>query len=141
MACNLIEIVTYLDEVQQFADYGPMILSRLTNLAAFVILKIGRSHVQDTLDLKRGQSCYFAVIHIHKKMSVQSDDVYSRATLINTQLWTSDKIFRRSDNVVDSLILRCRTRLGMSLVYDCYWWWRQEFGGQSKPYDGLSGKY
>ena len=139
-ACNLIEVTMHLDTMQKFAEFGPMLVSRFSNLAAFVILKIGRSHVRDALDLTRGQRSYFSVIQIHKKFSVQSDDIYARATLINTQLWTSHKIFKRSNGGVDSLTLRCRSRLGMSLVYDCYWWWRQEFGGQSNPYEGINGK-
>jgi transcriptional regulatory protein LEU3 len=140
IACHLVEVTMDLDTIQKFAEFGPVLLSKFSNLAAFMILKIGRSHIRDTLDLTRGQTSYFSVIQIHKKMSVQSDDIYARASLINTQLWTSNEIFKLSDGVVDSLILRCRSRLGMSSVYDCYWWWRQEFGGQSNPYEGINGR-
>lgn len=68
-------------------------------------------------------------------MSVQAGDVMSRSEGILTQLWASKNIFKRSDGSFDSLTLRCGSRLAMSVVYDCLWWWRSEFGGQQDPYE------
>lgn len=138
-ACTLIELAVDFDQSSQFTEYAPIFVSRYLGLAAFIILKVARSDIKDCVDLKRGQKAYFSVILLHKKISVRTDDASSRVTMIFTQLWTSKTIFQRPDGIVDSLSLRCRGRLGMSVVYDCYWWWRQEFGGQPNPYEDANG--
>jgi len=136
-ACCLIESATELDEEQELAEYGPTATGMMLNLAASIVLRVGRSHVSGQVDSKRGQKCYFLVIRLHKKHSVRSDDVVARATIILSQLWTSKLVVRQPDGTPDSLWLRCRSRLGLSLMYDCLWLWRQEFGGQPSPYDGV----
>lgn len=51
-------------------------------------------------------------------------------------LWGSDKVFRKKDGRVESLYLRLRTRLSMSVSYDMFWYWREEFGNMKNPYNG-----
>ncbi|KAF2470119.1 uncharacterized protein BDR25DRAFT_355830 [Lindgomyces ingoldianus] len=52
------------------------------------------------------------------------------------QLWRSSKPFRRKDGRVDSLGLRLRTWLSMSVSFDMFWYWREEFGNMSNQYSG-----
>ena len=134
LACALIENAMELDRTQNFSESATNFVSKLLHLAACTILRISRCHLSQSLDLTRGQRLYFFVILFHRKMSLQNDDTASRSTVILTQLWTSAKAFKRSDGSIDSLSLRCRSRLAMSVVFDCYWWWRQEFAGQPNPY-------
>jgi len=139
-ACTLIESTVQVDAEEQLAEFGPTVCSLISNLAAFIILRVGRSHIGDRVDRKRGQECYFLVIQMNKKHSVRSDDVAARSTIILAQLWTSKLVIRQPDGTPDSLWLRCRSRLGLSLLYDCHWLWRQEFGGQPNPYEGVEGR-
>jgi hypothetical protein len=112
-----------------------MPVSKYLQLASYTILKITRSSVADQVDLGKGQRLYFAVIQFHRKMSIQHGDVSSRSTSILTQLWTSREIFKKSDGSIDSLSLRCGSRLAMSVMFDSFWWWRQEFAGVPNPYE------
>lgn len=136
-ACSMIELVTELDQEQEIAEYGSTNVNIMWNLAALIILRVGKSHVREALDLKRGQRCYFSTINLNKKQSVRPDDVSARATMILSQLWTSKMVLKQPDGTPDSLWLRCRNRLGCSLTYDSFWLWRQEFGGQPNSYDGI----
>lgn len=138
-SCEMVELAVDLAESQQFAEFGPVFSTKYLQLGAFIVLKIGRSHIRELVDLPRGRRAYFSVIQLQKKMSVRLDDIFARASIICTQIWTSNNIFRRSDGTIDSLFLRCRSRLGMSVVFDCYWWWRQEFNGQPNPYEEAEG--
>ena len=140
-ACSLIELSAELDDEQQLVEYGSNTSNMILHLAAFIILRVGKSHVRGAVDAQRGQKCYFSVIHLCKKQSVRSDDIASRATIILPQLWTCKSVIRQPDGTPDSLWLRCRSRLGSSLPYDCFWLWRQEFGGQPNPYDGVEGVF
>jgi hypothetical protein len=136
-ACTLIELAAELDRQQEIAEYGSTNVNMAWNLAAFIILRVGKSHVRDSLDLKRGQACYFSTINLDKKQSVTPDDISARGSIILSQLWTSKMVIKRPDGTPDSLWLRCRNRLGWSLTFDCFWLWRQEFGGRPNPYDAV----
>ena len=132
-ACTAIETLSNIDSL---ADCAPISVSKYLALAAFTILKLTRSHLQ-TLDLPRGRDAYFAVIQFHRKMSVQAGDAAARSQTILTQMWTSKTIFRKNDGSIDSLSLRCGSRLAMSIVFDSYWWWRQEFQDVPNPYEDI----
>ncbi|OQU98991.1 hypothetical protein CLAIMM_04698 isoform 1 [Cladophialophora immunda] len=136
-ACAVIELASELDREQGMAEYGSTNVNMNWNLAAFIILRVGKSHVREALDLKRGQKCYFSAINLNKRQSVRSDDISARATMILSQLWTSKVVIKQPDGTPDSLWLRCRNRLGVSVTFDCFWLWRQEFGGQPNPYEGV----
>ncbi|KAI1627714.1 hypothetical protein EDD37DRAFT_273330 [Exophiala viscosa] len=136
-ACSIVEFALELDEQEDLAEVAPTASSFALNLAALVIFRVGKSHISDSLDSKRGQKCYFTVIRMNKKHSVRSDDLAARATIILPQLWTSKMVVKQPDGTPNSLWLRCRSRLGSSVTYDSYWLWRQEFGGQPNPYDGV----
>lgn len=137
LACNIIEAAMELDEEEGFADYGPIFNHTDTLLAAFVILRIGKSHLRDNVNQQRGKRCYFATIAMSKRHSVRSDDVAARASIILPQLFTSKSVIRGPEGSPDSLWLRCRNRLGFSVLFDCLWLWRQEFGGQPNSYDKI----
>lgn len=137
LACKIIETAMELDEEEAFADYGPIFNHTDALLAAFVILRIGKSHLRDNVDQQRGKRCYFATIAMSKRHSVRSDDVAARASIILPQLFTSKSVIRGPDGTPDSLWLRCRNRLGFSVLFDCLWLWRQEFGGQPDSYDKI----
>ena len=104
-------------------------------LAAFIILKISRSYLAGKVDLRSGEKAYFMAIVSLRESSLQNDDLYARGAMILTQLWTSTRVFRRPNGIVDGLSLRIRTRLSMSVVFDCFWWWREEFQGKPSPYN------
>ena len=111
-------------------DYG----YRTMLLAAFIILKLSRSSLADRVDLRAGEKAYFATILALRESSLENDDLCARGAMVLAQLWTSTRVFRRPDGVVDGLTLRVRSRLSMGIVFDCFWWWREEFQGKLNPY-------
>lgn len=139
LACTIIETVRRIEEEEiptaTISRYAPIFVAHYSILAAFTILKMSRSHLSGTVDASRGRKAYFFVIQLLRNMSVQSGDAFNRTMGILTQLWSSKNVFKKRDGTVDSLTLRCGGRLAMSVVYDCYWWWRWEFAGQAYPYE------
>jgi transcriptional regulatory protein LEU3 len=106
-------------------------------LAGFTILKISKCPIAPFLGQKDGERPYFATIVFLRKSSLENDDLYARGAMILTQLRTSHRIFKAADGTTNSLSLRIRTRLAMSVVFDCFWWWREEFQGKPSPFRGL----
>jgi hypothetical protein len=110
---------------------------RTMTLAAFIILKILRSCLASRVDLRTGEKAYFTVIVSLRASSLENDDLHARGAMILTQLWTSTRLFRGPDGVVNGLSLRIRTRSSMSVVFDCFWWWREEFQGKLSPFNAV----
>ncbi|KIW35447.1 uncharacterized protein PV07_02144 [Cladophialophora immunda] len=136
LACTAAELTVRLDEQEDYTESIPGSVLIYLQLVSFTILKLSRAkHLHSDLDLKRGQNAYFSLIQLHRRVFVLSNDAWSRATTIMTQLWTSKNAFRRRNGTYDSLSLRVRNRLGMGVVHDTWWWWRHEFSGFPDPYD------
>lgn len=119
-----------------FITVCPSFIERTLTLIGFVILKLVRSPLSQHLDLAAGEQAFFSAAHCSKNMSLQNGDLGARCATISTNLWNSSKIFRRKDGHIESLGLRLRTRLSMSVSFDMFWYWREEFGNMSNPYNG-----
>jgi transcriptional regulatory protein LEU3 len=122
--------------VNNFTTTCLSFVDRTVTLAGFCILKLVRSPLAQHLDLLAGEQAYFYAVQFTKSMSLQSNDLPARAAAIMTNLWNSSKVFRKKDGTVESLGLRLRTRLSMSVSFDLFWYWREEFGHISNPYNG-----
>lgn len=133
VACLLIEDTLGLEKSDDFGA-STAYIARMILLAAVTILKIARSQLAPYLDLETGEASYFATINWFRRVSLENDDLLSRSATILSQVWRSTKIFMKSDGTVDGLTLRSRTRLSMSVVFDIFWWWREEFVGINGPY-------
>jgi transcriptional regulatory protein LEU3 len=142
---NLIELYsiarTVIDTVAAMDQYKPGTISSCTAyihraviLAALSILKLSRGFAAPYFDLNGGEKSYFSAIVILRSMSLNYDDLGARSAIILQNLWDSGNVFRRADGTVDSMALRLRNRLSMSIVFDAFWYWRKEFGGQPSPF-------
>jgi hypothetical protein len=122
------------DQQSGFVDTCTVFIDRCVTLAAFTILKIVRSPLSEHIDLEAAERAYFLAIRFARRVTLQSDDLGARGATLMSQLWTSKNIFRYGSGRVESLRGRIRSRLAMSVVFDCFWWWREEFGGRPSPY-------
>jgi transcriptional regulatory protein LEU3 len=116
LCISVIQAATTL--VQQ--SYFSFAMDRSITLAGFAILKLVRSSL---------------AVEFLKSVSLQQSDIYVRTAFIMNDLWHSNKVFRKKNGQVESLGLRLRTRLGMSVSYDMFWYWREEFGNMQNPYE------
>ncbi len=133
IAISLIEALVSEDS-RSFVEHCPIFVERTVSLAAYSILKVHRSPLAPHVDLTAGETAYFSAIIFSRKVSLQNDDIGARTVTILSQLWTSKSVFKLPNGLVDSLRTRIHTRLSMSVVFDCFWYWREEFCGQPSPY-------
>lgn len=134
-ATDFVQLGTELDQVQEITSHAPPFFARLLFLASSVVLRIARSSLREAVDLKKGRKAIFETINMHKKLSVRDNDALARSTVILSQLWSGSLIDQQSERNGGQVRLKCRSRLGMSILYDCWWFWRQEFQGHPDPYD------
>ncbi|KAI9706999.1 MAG: hypothetical protein M1820_004587 [Bogoriella megaspora] len=134
IACQLIDIHTSLDALQNWTSWTPHYFARMMLLAAYCILRIVKSELRSCINAKRGEEMFFQAVNLTKNRSTQVNDLDSRNALILRQLWTSHRAFTKRDGTLNGLHLHLKSRLVMSVVFDCFWWWRAEFAGQNFPY-------
>ena len=150
ISTDLIEAASSLNESRDFWVHCDMFQARAIALAAVCILRVLRSSLRTQVNSEIGEEMFFNAIRMSKKRSVRNNDLHARNDNILTQLWSSSQVFKFKDGSVDGLRLLLRGRLvsptsnshgcfadhfqGMSVFFDCLWWWRTEFGGTSNPY-------
>ncbi|KAF1849493.1 uncharacterized protein K460DRAFT_280097 [Cucurbitaria berberidis CBS 394.84] len=138
LCVSVIQAATTMTMTQQtaFASVSQSFIDRTITLAGFTILRLIRSPLAQHLDLAAGEQAFFQAVQFLKNVSLQQGDIGVRTALIMNDLWGSNRVFRRKDGRTDSLGLRLRTRLSMSVSYDMFWYWREEFGHMQNPYNG-----
>ncbi|KAF1359802.1 hypothetical protein EJ07DRAFT_118490 [Lizonia empirigonia] len=136
LCVTTINTATALAQQVHFASVSQSFVDRTICLAGFSILRLVRSPLAQHLDLASGEQAFFQAVQFLKNVSLQSGDIGMRTALIMNDLWNSSKVFRRKDGRIESLGLRLRTRLSMSVSYDMFWYWREEFGNMQNPYNG-----
>ncbi|KAF2272499.1 uncharacterized protein EI97DRAFT_426208 [Westerdykella ornata] len=134
LCLELAQTVTDLSRTTDLTATCPSFFDRTITLTGFIILKLVRSQLAHHLDLQAGERAYFQCVNFCKAMSLQPNDISVRISAIMTNLWGSTRIFRRRDGRIESLGLRLRTRLSMSVSFDMFWYWRGEFGNMLNPY-------
>lgn len=136
LCVSTMQTANTLSQTTNFISMCPSFIDRTLTLTGFAILKLARSPLAQHLDMAAGEQAYFYGVQFSKNMSLQNNDLGARAAAIMTNLWGSSRIFRRKDGQVESLGLRLRTRLSMSVSFDMFWYWREEFGHMANPYNG-----
>ncbi|KAF2126784.1 hypothetical protein P153DRAFT_297077 [Dothidotthia symphoricarpi CBS 119687] len=136
LCVSVIHTTYAISEQSSLPSVSQAFIERTITLAGFAILRLVRSPLAQHLDLSTGEQAFGQAIQFLKNVSLQQGDLAHRTAQIMSDLWNSNKVFRRKDGRLESLGLRLRTRLSMSLSYDMFWYWREEFGNMSNPYNG-----
>ncbi|KAL8810342.1 MAG: hypothetical protein Q9200_002662 [Gallowayella weberi] len=100
--------------------------------AGFTLLKLLNSFFADSGKLAHGKDLFMKTIKAIRAISVATNDLPSRLAEVLAQLWKSGGSGLRSGysqgrSLENSLQLKVRCRMSMSLVYDSVWRWREEF--------------
>lgn len=134
VALSLVNGIIELDRQTNVVSYWPAFVERTITLAAIVILRLSRSNIAPHLDLEAGEQAYFNVIKCMKIASLQPGDLRTRAAGILSKLWANQDIFKYPDGHVDSLRTRIRSRLSMSIVFDCFLWYKDTALDRLSPF-------
>jgi hypothetical protein len=112
--------------------------------AGFGLLKLNYNFLgQHGLDSESAKALFRKTIFALRGMSVCENDLPQRLAEVLAQVWMSGRggAEPNEDNVGggdldDSLRLKVRCRMSMSLVYDAVWRWRQNFQLKGKSLEG-----
>jgi transcriptional regulatory protein LEU3 len=136
LCVSTLQMANRLSQTTNFISTCPSFIDRSLTLTGFAVLKLIRSPLAQHLDVPAGEQAYHYAAQFTNHLSMQKGDLAARTAAIMMNLWSSTKVFRRKDGSIEPLGLRLRTRLSMSVSFDMFWYWREEFGNMSNPYNG-----
>ena len=117
--------------------YATNYLLQMIIAAGFSLLKLLNSFFAQHIDLEYGRNLFARTIRTIRAISVIQNDLTSRLAEVLAQLWRAGGAGMKSSEewtgaINDSLQLKVRCRMSMSLVYDSVWRWREEFQAKGR---------
>ena len=105
--------------------------------SGFALLKLLNSFFASFVDLAYGRRLFTETIRAIRAISVTKNDLPSRLAEVLTQLWKGSGAGSKnpqptSNAMENSLQLKVKCRMSMSLVFDSVWRWREEFQAQGR---------
>lgn len=135
--------------------YASNYIGQMVVAGGFVLLKLLNSFFAKTIDFERGRQLFHRTIQAIRTLSVINNDLSWRLAELMVQMWNGSRVESRKKNqlvdgntdangdsgivVDDSLQLKVRCRMSMSLVFDSTWRWREDYQAQGMA--SLEGAY
>lgn len=126
-------------------SYSPNYIYQMTLAAGFTLLKLCKSFFAIHIDMDYTKSLFNRTIWALRSMSVTNNDLPVRLAEVLAQLWKmgslpppqqhGNKGTGQSEKD-DTLRLKVRCRMSMSLVFDSVWRWREDFQARGKNLEG-----
>ncbi|TVY67517.1 Regulatory protein LEU3 [Lachnellula suecica] len=115
--------------------YATNYILQMIIAACFTLLKLLSSFFAREIDFDQGRLLFHKTIDAIRSMSVINNDLPWRLAELMVQLYNGARIEARNRSearslIDDSLQLKVRCRMSMSLVFDSTWRWREEFQAQ-----------
>lgn len=123
--------------------YTPYYIFQMMLAGGFALMKLCKSFFAAHIDLDYSKALFNRTIWAIRAISVCSNDLPERLAEVLAQMWKSGggpprrpPVPSSSDELDDSLPLKVRCRLSMSLVYDSVWRWREDALAEGRNIDG-----
>lgn len=97
--------------------------------AGFTLAKLLNSFFARHIDVGEARKLFNSTINAIRTISINNNDLPARLAEVLTQLWRSMGAGLRAipADVDDSLQLKVRCRMSLSVVFDSVWRWREQF--------------
>ncbi|KAL8758181.1 MAG: hypothetical protein Q9199_001686 [Rusavskia elegans] len=134
---SFLECVFDLDTARGLLLHASNYILQMIIAAGFTLLKLLNSFFADSVKLGYGRDLFLKTIKAIRTISVATNDLPSRLAEVLAQLWKSGGSGLRAGHghgksLENSLQLKVRCRMSMSLVYDSVWRWREEFQAKER---------
>lgn len=114
--------------------HGTNYIFQMILAAGFALLKLHNNFLQQVgMDAEKAKGLFSKTIRALRSMSVQENDLAQRLAEVLAQVWKGSRAAAEKNEfdaprayVDDSMQLKVRCRMSVSLVYDSVWRWREE---------------
>ncbi|KAL9055036.1 MAG: hypothetical protein Q9162_003801 [Coniocarpon cinnabarinum] len=109
--------------------YVGMYIMQMILGGGFTLAKLLNSFFKSHTDVDAARALFNRTIKAIRTTSIYNNDLPARLAEVLTQLWRSYGASMREppSEIDDSLQLRVRCRMSLSVVYDSVWRWREQF--------------
>jgi hypothetical protein len=136
---SFLEVAMKLEtEVGPVLSYTPYYVYQMMVAAGCTLLKLSKSFFATHIDMEYTKSLFNRTIWAVRGVSVSSNDLPERLAEVLAQMWRlggAPQITSGSD-VDDSLRLKVRCRMSMSLLFDSVWRWREDARTKGRNIEG-----
>ncbi|KAJ5684365.1 uncharacterized protein N7477_000710 [Penicillium maclennaniae] len=128
---SFLEVAMNLEtEVGPVLSYTPYYVYQMMVAAGCTLLKLSKSFFSNHIDMDYTKTLFNRTIWAIRGVSVSNNDLPERLAEVLAQMWrlgvTSKQSATSNADVDDSLRLKVRCRMSMSLLFDSVWRWRED---------------
>lgn len=140
--CNFLETALSLEiNVGPVLPYAPYYVFQMMLAGGFALMKLCKSFFSAHIDLDYTKRLFNRTIWSIRAISVSNNDLPQRLTEVLTQMWKqggspTPRPASASSEIDDSLQLKVRCRMSVSLVYDSVWRWREDALAKGRNIEG-----
>lgn len=129
-------------EVGPVLSYTPYYVYQMMVAAGCTLLKLSKSFFSNHIDMEYTKTLFNRTIWAIRGVSVSNNDLPERLAEVLAQMWrlgvTSKRSTTSKQDVDDSLRLKVRCRMSMSLLFDSVWRWREDARTKGRNIEGQS---
>ncbi|KAI9369132.1 hypothetical protein BJX61DRAFT_520913 [Aspergillus egyptiacus] len=128
-------------EVGPILSYTPYYIYQMMVAGGCTLLKLCKSFFAAHIDMDYAKNLFNRTIWAIREVSVTSNDLPLRLAEVLAQMWKlgsspSPKPPPEGTEMDDSLMLKVRCRMSMSLLYDSVWRWREDARTKGRNIEG-----
>lgn len=125
-------------EVGPVLSYTPYYIYQMMVAGGCTLLKLCRSFFATHIDMDYTKNLFNRTIWAIRGVSVSSNDLPERLAEVLAQMWRLGGAPTSNSEVDDTLMLKVRCRMSMSLLYDSVWRWREDARTKDRNIEGQS---
>lgn len=131
-------------EVGPVLSYTPYYVYQMMVAGGCTLLKLCKSFFAAHIDMDYAKNLFNRTIWAIRRVSVSSNDLPERLAEVVAQMWRlnnvpTPKLTADGGEVDDSLMLKVRCRMSMSLLFDSVWRWREDARTKGRNLEGMHG--
>lgn len=129
-------------EVGPVLSYTPYYVYQMMVAGGCTLLKLCKSFFAAHIDMDYAKNLFNRTIWAIRRVSVSSNDLPERLAEVVAQMWRlnnvpTPKLTADGGEVDDSLMLKVRCRMSMSLLFDSVWRWREDARTKGRNLEGM----
>lgn len=127
-------------DVGPVLSYTPYYIYQMMVAAGCTLLKLSKSFFSSHIDMEYTKNLFNRTIWAIRGVSVSSNDLPERLAEVLAQMWRlgggTQRATGSNTDVDDSLRLKVRCRMSMSLLFDSVWRWREDTRTKGRNIEG-----
>lgn len=125
-------------EVGPVLSYTPYYIYQMMVAGGCTLQKLGKSFFSTHIDMDYTKDLFNRTIWAIRGVSVSSNDLPERLAEVLAQMWRlGGAPTPNNTEIDDTLTLKVRCRMSMSLLYDSVWRWREDARTKGRNIEGM----